>query len=176
MTTQDQTIDWEAELTLHREWMVRIARFRLRDPHLCEDLIQDVSLGVIRSNPVLDDPGRIRSWLYQAVVRRVADYLRKQYRQMHAIDELTQRDQTTRPDESWQWMLASEQRTLLAAAIKKLSESDRAILLLKFTHNWSCKKIGKPLGIAERAVEYRLVRAKQQLRSESIHLGGNENE
>jgi hypothetical protein len=37
MKTQHQIIDWETELPLHREWMVRIALFRLRDSHGSEE-------------------------------------------------------------------------------------------------------------------------------------------
>lgn len=176
MKTQEQTIDWEAELPLHREWMVELARCRLGDIHGSEDVVQDVILSVVRQNPSLEDLGKIRGWLYQAVVRRVADHLRVRYRQMRIVDEMTARETEAPCDDGWDWMLAKEQREFLATAIALLSERDREIVLLKFTRNWSYKQLGERFGIADRAVEYRLVRAKQLLRSELRRLNGYENE
>ena len=176
MKTQDQTIDWEAELPLHREWMIRIAQLRLRDPHGCEDVVQDVILSVVRQNPKLDNPNNIRSWLYQAVVRRVADHLRNQYRQVRAVDELSAAEELAHEEAGWDWLLANEQRDLLRIAVQSLSQQDREIVLLKFARNWSYKQLGERFGIAERAVEYKLVRAKQQLRTELQRLNGYEHE
>jgi RNA polymerase sigma factor (sigma-70 family) len=176
MKTQDQTIDWETELPLHREWMVRIAQFRLRDSHCSEDVVQDVFLSVVRQNPQLDDSNKIRSWLYQAVVRRVADHLRSQYRQVRVVDELSGLEENTQEDVGWDWMLANEQWDFLEIAIERLSKLDREIVLLKFTRNWSYKQLGERFGLAERSVEYRLVRAKQQLRTELQRLNGSEHE
>lgn len=176
MKTQDRTIDWQAELPLHREWMVRIAQFRLRDPHVSEDVVQDIMLGVIRQNPELVDPGKIRSWLYQAVVRRVADHLRTQYRQARAADELSATEELVHEEAGWDWLLANEQRSLLRIAVQELPQQDRELVFLRFTRAWSYKQLGERFGIAERAVEYRLVRAKQQLRSALQKLNGYEHD
>ena len=176
MTTQDQTIDWQAELPLHREWMLRIARFRLSDPPGCEDVVQDVLLSVVRQNPQLDDPRKIRGWLYQAVVRRVADHLRREYRQERAVDQLSAGEEEAQADSGWDWVLAAELRDLLGIAIQRLSQQDREIVLLKFTRNCSYRQLAERFGLAERAIEYRLVSAKRQLRAELQKLNGYEHE
>ena len=176
MSTQNQTIDWATELPLHREWMVQLARCRLGDPHGSEDIVQDVILSVVRQDPQLDDLDKIRSWLYRAVVRRVADHLRLRYRQMRMVDEISAREAEPPNDDGWDWMLAQEQRQFLAAAIQSLSEQDRELVLLKFTRNWSYRQLGERFGLADRAVEYRLVRVKQTLRSELRKLSGYEYE
>ena len=176
MRTQEQIIDWETELPLHREWMVQVARYRLGDLHGSEDVVQDVILSVVRQSPQLDKLKSIRGWLYQAVVNRVADHLRTRYRQTRVMDELSDREIEAEPEVGWNWLLAEEQRDSLAAAIQNLSQQDREIVLLKFTQNWSYRQLGERFGIADRAVEYRLVRAKLQLRAELQKLCGDDHE
>ncbi|MDG2223678.1 MAG: RNA polymerase sigma factor [Rubripirellula sp.] len=176
MRTQEHTIDWEAELPLHREWMVQIARSRLGDLHGSEDVVQDVILSAVRQNPRLDSFTNLRGWLYQAVVRRIADHLRTRYRQTRVIDELAERETEPVSETGWSWLLVEEQCDSLAVAIKKLSQQDRELVMLKFTQNWSYRQLGERFGIAERAIEYRLVRAKLQLRAELQKLCGDDHE
>ena len=51
-------------------------------------------------------------------------------------------------------------------AIKRLVRRDAEILLLKYTEDWSYRELAEHLGISESAVEARLHRARQRLRSE----------
>ncbi|MEM8668843.1 MAG: RNA polymerase sigma factor [Planctomycetota bacterium] len=176
MATTDQTIDWEAELPLHREWMLALARRRLGDSHASEDVVQEVLLSVVRQNPQLDDSTKVRSWLYQVVIRRVADHLRIRYRQPDSVGELTPTDEGSLQDGGWEWMLAKEQRHLLKVALGQLSDLERDIIMLKYTGNWSYQQLGERCGLSERAVEYRLVQAKQKLRKELQKLNGADHE
>jgi RNA polymerase sigma factor (sigma-70 family) len=176
MTTQDQAIDWETELPLHREWMLRVARFRLGDPHSSEDLVQGVLLSVVHQDPLLAEPGKLRGWLYQAVIRRISDHLRKQYREQKVVGEISTMESAKHEENGWDWMLAKEQRHVLGVAIERLDPLERQIILLKFTQSRSYKEIGESLGLSPRAVEYQLVRAKQKLRIELQKVTGNERE
>jgi len=176
MSITDQSIDWETELPLHREWMVRTALRRIGDAHASEDVVQDVILGVVRQNPRLDDVSKVRSWLYQVVIRRVADHLRIRYRDVRAVSEIAASENPCEQAESLDWMLASEQHDLLGIAIQRLPDVERQIILLKYTQNWSYKQLAAKLELSERAVEYQLVRAKQKLRHELQRLNGNEDE
>ncbi|MFT5523427.1 MAG: RNA polymerase sigma factor (sigma-70 family) [Pirellulaceae bacterium] len=190
MATQNQTINWEEQLEVHRKWLLTLARSRLDDSHSAEDILQDISLSVIRQNPQLEDPKKIRSWLYQVVVRRTTDYLRQRYRRELLLDRYSQFDERGQtdergqvdergqgePEQSWSWMLAAEQRELLQTALGQLPDEDRQLVLLKFTKNWSYKQLAEKFGRTERAVEYRLVRAKQQLRAELQRLNGSEDD
>jgi RNA polymerase sigma factor (sigma-70 family) len=176
MPTQNQTINWEQQLEDHREWLLKLARSRLDDPHSAEDILQDISLSIVRQNPQLEDVSKIRSWLYQVVVRRTTDYLRQRYRRERLVDEYSQRDNWEHEDQSWDWLLAGEQHKLLQSALKQLAAEDRQLIVLKFTENWSYKQLAEKFERSERAIEYRLVRAKQQLRAELQRLHGNEDE
>lgn len=176
MTTQNHTIDWAVAIPEHRGWMLRLACARLGDRHAAEDVVQEIVLGVVRSDPGLDGTDCVRPWLYQAVIRRTADHLRGRYRQQRLKESVSHMQQQAGNEmdlqDGLQWILAIEQRSLLERALKQLSKEDREILLLKFAQNWSYKKLSERFQIPERAVEYKLVRIKRQLRSEMVlHMG-----
>lgn len=175
MSTSARTIDWEAELPLHREWMVRVALDRLDDPHAAEDVVQDIILSVVRQDPSLEDNANLRGWLYQAVVRRVADHFRRQYRQQCSSGEpWTDADEPVGDDVDW--ILRTEKRHLLTTAMNQLPPTDREILLLKYVRNWTYKQISQRYDLGERAVEYRLTCAKRLLRNELRRIDGSEYE
>ena len=47
----------------------------------------------------------------------------------------------------------------------RLDDRDAELLLLKYTEDWSYRQIAANLGVSESAVEARLHRARQKLRS-----------
>ncbi|MCG8653150.1 MAG: sigma-70 family RNA polymerase sigma factor [Pirellulales bacterium] len=175
MATQNHTINWEQELAVHREWMRGLAQSRLGNPHEADDVLQDVCLAVVDRSPELRDPAKVRNWLYQLVVRKVADYQRRQYRNRRLVDQYAHTDRAVPYDQGgWDWVLATEQRTLLRVALERLPQADRELILLKFTRNWSYRQLGEHLGMDQRAVEYRLVRAKQALRAQLQQMHGDQ--
>ena len=156
--------------------MLRLAHSRLRDSHSSEDVVQDVLLNIANRNPQLEDLTKIRSWLYQAVVRRVADHFRSLYRRERVVHELSQSIEEHQEEEGLDRIATIETHEILRDAIGRLAGQDREIIVLKFTHNWSYKRIGERFSIPERAVEYRLVCAKRQLRKELQNLTGANDE
>ena len=52
-----------------------------------------------------------------------------------------------------------------------LSGADAEILLLKYGERWSYREIAERLGITEKAVDARLLRAEARLRHELAELG-----
>jgi RNA polymerase sigma factor (sigma-70 family) len=118
----------------------------------------------------------VPNWLYQAVVRRVADHFRSLYRRERVVHELSQSIEEHQEEEGLDRIATIETHEILRDAIGRLAGQDREIIVLKFTHNWSYKRIGERFSIPERAVEYRLVCAKRQLRKELQNLTGANDE
>lgn len=168
MTSADNptAIDWPAELLRHREWMHGVARARLGDEHAAEDVMQDVSLAVIRQNGRPTDPGKVRAWLYQVVVRRAADYFRKQYRQAQLVEEFAGDPAAVSHYDDAGWVTRSESSAILRAALGRMPDEDRQMFVLKYVENWSYRQLAERFQVSERTVEYRLVRAKQRLRTQ----------
>jgi RNA polymerase sigma-70 factor (ECF subfamily) len=60
--------------------------------------------------------------------------------------------------------LASETQENIQKALGKLPEIERQILMLKYAEGWSYKELAGHLGVQEDTIEYRLLRARKNLR------------
>ena len=69
-----------------------------------------------------------------------------------------------------QYLLADERRKMVRLALSKLNPRDAEMLLLKYTENWNYQIIGEHLGMTRSAVESRLHRARQKMRTELAKL------
>ena len=166
MNTQNAVIDWEVQLGAHREWMSRLAQSRLGDAHEAEDVTQEICLSVVRDQPVLRDPSRVRGWLYQLVVRRVTDCLRRRYRheKLNAEIGIERGTGATSGEDVWSWILAGEQRQALTRALQEMDATQRELIVLRYVHDHSYEQLAIRFDVSRRAIEYQLVRAKKQLR------------
>jgi RNA polymerase sigma-70 factor (ECF subfamily) len=60
---------------------------------------------------------------------------------------------------------------LTRQALLSLEGRDAEILLLKYGERWSYRQIAERLGITDKAVDCRLLRARERLRNELSRLG-----
>ena len=76
--------------------------------------------------------------------RRVADHLRNRFSQDNLIDGYARTAAVEEDGEDgWDWMLATEQRQLLGAALKRLPQEERQIVILKYTENWTYQQLSE---------------------------------
>ncbi len=68
------------------------------------------------------------------------------------------------------WLLHSERCQMVRTAMARLAARDSEILLLKYGEGWSYHDIAAHLGVSHSAVETRLHRARQRLRTELTSL------
>jgi RNA polymerase sigma-70 factor (ECF subfamily) len=118
----------------------------------------------------LNDPEKVAPWLYRLAVRQTLLYRRKQGRRRKMVDRYAQRfrpsEANNRQADPMAWLLAEERRTQVRLAMSRLPKRDAEILLLKYNEDWSYDTLAKHLGISQSAVEARLHRARQRLRTE----------
>lgn len=160
-------IDWSIELELHREWMRSIASSRLGNLHAADDVVQDASLAVIQQSGRPSDPARIRSWLYKVIVRRCADFQRREIseekRTMAWAERSCVDDQA---GDGSDWVMISERQQLLRVAMEKLPEIERCMMQRKYGEGLGYRQLADEFEVSERVVEYRLRRARDFLRAE----------
>jgi RNA polymerase sigma factor (sigma-70 family) len=68
-------------------------------------------------------------------------------------------------------LMRRERLELTRQAMARLAPRDAEILQLKYGERWSYRQLAGHLGITEKAVDCRLLRARAQLRSELAQLG-----
>lgn len=167
-------IDWPAVLAQHGRWLRTVVLSRLGEPQAVDEVMQEVSLAAVEQRAPLNDPAKVAPWLYRLAVMQSLMYRRKRGRQRKLSDRYAER---VRPGEGESktldplvWLMADEQRQLIRRALDHLPPRDAEILLLKYTEDWSYHQLAERLGVSHSAVEARLHRARQRLRSELAAL------
>jgi RNA polymerase sigma-70 factor (ECF subfamily) len=161
-------------LAEHGRWLRTVVCARLGEPQAVDEVMQEVSLAAVRQQAPLSDPEKVAPWLYRLAVRQTLLYRRKQGRRRKMIGRYADRFQPSEADnrqaDPLSWLLAEERAVQVRAAMSRLPKRDAEILMLKYNEDWSYQAIAEHLGISHSAVEARLHRARQRLRTELAAL------
>jgi RNA polymerase sigma-70 factor (ECF subfamily) len=172
--TRKAAIDWPAVLAEHGRWLRTVVLSRLGEPQAVDEVMQEVSLAAVAQRAPLADPTKVAPWLYRLAVMQSLLYRRKRGRQRKLVDRYAERVRPgagdSRVSDPLSWLLADERRALIRRALTHLPPRDAEILLLKYTEDWSYHQLAERLGISHSAVEARLFRARQRLRSELVAM------
>ena len=149
----------------HESWLRTVVRSRLNEADAVEDVMQNIALAIVRHRSVLHEVNRIGAWLYQIAVRQVLMYRRSSGRRRRMQDRLAADTAVRREQVSpLQSLLAIESQSTVTQALESLSELDRQILMLKYSEGWSYRELADHLGVQEDTIEYRLLKARKNLR------------
>ncbi len=158
---------WAADRLIreHDSW-VRSAIYAVAGrADLVDDVAQQVWTRVWERLPSLEDPQRLRSWLY-SVVRNVtidacmALQRQEQVRSVKAAGAVASR----RPESPSAALAADELRQTLLRAVQGLPVIYREPFVLRHLEGWSYAEIARTLNLSVDSVETRLVRARRLLR------------
>jgi RNA polymerase sigma-70 factor (ECF subfamily) len=139
--------------------LYRIARLILRDAELAEDATQEALVRAWRDLPALRDAERFDAWLYRLIVRACADIGRKRRRWNAEITLV--RSEPAEPDRA----SALADRDQLERAMRRLTDKQRAILVLSFHLQLTPPETAEALDIPVGTVKSRLHYAIQALRA-----------
>jgi RNA polymerase sigma factor (sigma-70 family) len=154
--------DHDAFTELARGAVTRLdqaARLVLRDPELARDAVQEALIRAWRDLPRLRDPERFDAWLYRLTVNACLDQARRRRRRPIEV-ELTPIDMPAASDMSG----ALADRELVDAAMQRLDEGGRAIVVLHYFLGLSLTDVAGTLGIPIGTVKSRLHRALGEMR------------
>lgn len=147
----------------HDRW-VRSAIFAVTGrSDAVDDIAQRVWTRAWRRLGTLDQPTKLRPWLY-AIARNTAldEIARRSTRAPQTpLAEAVVEDRRYEPSLT---MSRSEEHRRVLAAIRALPAEYREPLALRHLEDWSYAEIGDVLGLSREAVETRLVRARRMLR------------
>lgn len=152
----------------HRGWLARFILSRLRhDPASADDVLQDVSLAAWRSPTRPQADTDLRNWLCRIAIRQCALSVRRRTR----ARQLTLRA-GREPDSNGaaqvhdpiHWLVAGEDQASIRRAYQCLDENNRTLLTWKYLEHQTYRQIAARLGLTVDAAEYRVVKARAQLR------------
>jgi len=145
---------YEREKSALYGFLVRLAR----DPHVAADLFQNVWLKLARHAARLRSDSNLRAWLFTVARREYASFRRAQALDLSRVLALGL--EPAEPDDSAEY---DTRRLAFAAALGKLTDGDREVLLLAGVQGLEAEAASAVLGISDVAFRQRLARARRRL-------------
>ncbi len=157
---------------LFERYQVPLYNFFLRltrQASTSEDLVQEVFLRVLKYKHTFRGKGQFRGWLYQIARSARADHYRKHGRETELSEE--SQEMLVSAQAAVSESLEEEQRAaLVRAALERLPEAKREVLLMSRFQDLRYHEIARALGIAEGTVKVRVHRAMKDLREQFLQL------
>jgi|KBSSwiStaDraftv2_1062776.scaffolds.fasta_scaffold170375_1 RNA polymerase sigma factor (sigma-70 family) len=135
-----------------------VARRVVVDTHLAEDATQATFAALAREARHLAGRIFLSSWLHRTASNQAAKLVRGEMRR-RAREQEAFAMQSTPPESDWHQIAP-----MLDAALNKLAEADRAVILLRFFEKKTAREIGATLKLNEEAAQKRVERALERLR------------
>jgi RNA polymerase sigma factor (sigma-70 family) len=155
----------------HLGWICGMARRRLRDSHLAEDVAQAVFMLLHQKAPTFPADGAMVSWLHRttwyATEVAARGERRRRDRETHAAAMASQVELTDHgPQGEWEQLAP-----ILDQLICKLSRADREALLLRYFRDMSYTEVAEQTGTTAEAARKRVDRAIEKLRKFAANQG-----
>ena len=170
--------DWAAILRQHTAWLRTIVGARTQDPHVVDDVMQDVAIRVLGQQKPLNDMSRVAPWLYRVAMHQLLQHRRSNGRRKKRQERFAAGRTECSPDpDPLRSVIAVETQQQIHNSLDALPEQDRALLLLRHVEGWTHRQIADHLGISIDRVIYRIGRARRRMRVEWVHASKvNDNE
>ncbi|QTD52815.1 RNA polymerase sigma factor [Sulfidibacter corallicola] len=154
-------------LSEYGDLIARVAATYEADPHLREDLLQEIAVAIWRALPSFRNEASLKTFILRIAHNRGASFVGKQMRRPRTITMETEYTDRKPTPESVLIDAQSSKLTRLMTAIQQLPLSQRQIVALSL-EGLPYNEIADILGISVSNVGVRLNRAKKALRQ---HLG-----
>ncbi len=143
--------------------MFRLVHRMTGDEHLAQDLTHDTFVAVAEKGRQYTGRGSLRGWVFRIAANLAKERLRREKARRLRVEETLGRrsDRSEAPD--------TELRLVLDQALARLSEEQRAVLLLYDVDGYTHPEIAEMLNIAEGTSKARLSRARAHLRDVLRH-------
>ena len=132
---------------------------RVNDPHIAEDIVQDVLIKVYANRDSLRDDTKLRPWLYQITRNAITDYYRSAKNSVELPDELPLVEED---DESVSKVLAD---CCIRPFIEQLPTPYREAILLSELEELTQAEVAQRQGISLSGAKSRVQRGRKMLKA-----------
>jgi RNA polymerase sigma-70 factor (ECF subfamily) len=153
----------------HKDQVYSIAYRYSGNEAVALDIAQETFLKLFSAIRDFRGDARFDSWLYRLVVNCCIDDRRRGRRLVAAVDGLVDFLRTT-SDTALEDLLRSEVEDNVQAAVARLPEDQRIVIVLRYTEGLSYDQIAQILGCSSGTVASRLNRAHKVLERHLAHL------
>jgi RNA polymerase sigma-70 factor (ECF subfamily) len=166
---------FEEVVRAHSGRLMSVARRFMRNDEDARDVLQEAFISMHRAIHTFESGARLSTWLHRITVNCALMKIRsRKCRPEIAIDDLMPRfsEDGHHVDPPCPWtedtdvaMAREQTRVMVRAAIDRLPENYRSVLLLRDIEELDTEETAQVLGISANAVKVRLHRAHQALRT-----------
>jgi RNA polymerase sigma-70 factor (ECF subfamily) len=142
--------------------LFRVAYRIANSKEAAEDLCQDSFFRLYEKNIVFPNPDEAKYWLIRVVKNASLNYAKRKERERKAYQRAF-REEIKREESGESALVRKETSREVEAALEKLPENLRIVLILKEYAEMNYKEIGRVLGISEGNVKVRVFRARERL-------------
>lgn len=152
--------------------LYRIAYRIALSEEAAEDLCQDAFSRLHEKQMVFPNPEEAKYWLIRVVKNAALNYAKRKERERKAYEKAFREDRRE-PETGEGLFLREESKTEVRAALDRLPDNLRMVLMLKEYGELNYKEIGRVLGINEGNVKVRVFRAREHLAAMMTKDGTN---
>ena len=134
------------------------------DRHRAEELFQEVFLAVWTRRRTYEPQRRFRPWLYGIAVNKCRADFRKRTRLPVVFDEASAEPLTSADPSPAEAAIAAETATVVAAAVTRLPEAQRTVLVMRIWNGLSYGEIAESLDLAQATVRSHMFHALAAVR------------
>lgn len=169
---------YEELVRLYSGRLIALARQILGDEDLARDAVQDAFLSAFRAMDRFNGDARLSSWLHRIVTNAALAKLRSKRRRPETfiteefgvaadedpLDRAELSDPTMGPVRVDNEIARRQEAKFVQDCIASLKENHRAVLTLRYIHQYDTEQTARILGVGQNTVKTRLLRARGALR------------
>jgi RNA polymerase sigma-70 factor (ECF subfamily) len=153
-------------------WAVHCCR---RDHRDAEEVLQTVYLKILDGRARFDGRSALRTWLFAVIRRTAADQRRRRLLHDWWHAALGEGDAVASSNPGPERLLQDgEERDVLSAALARLAERQRQVLLLVFYHGCTVEQAAAVMGVGIGSARRHYARGKERMRALLEELGWTE--
>ncbi|MEC8556287.1 MAG: sigma-70 family RNA polymerase sigma factor [Planctomycetota bacterium] len=158
----------------HEDWLRTSLLARLGNRDEVEEVMQEVAVAAANQSAKEEPVDRVGPWLYRVAMRQMMLFRRKAGRRRKLINNVVEAKQPTEEDtrgrSPLEFLISTERQEEVRQAMRKMTERDRQLLMLKYVEGLSYGQIATRVGVTASAVQSRLHRARALLRKELLSM------
>ena len=151
----------EMVIQKYREPLYFHARYIVKDHQEAYDVVQEVFIKAMREQRLFNDEFKIKAWLFRVTSNLCFNQVRNRKRRGAILDTMM-KPEAFGADQI-ETIFAGEQRNEVMAALDKMSEDHKEILILRYYDDLSYSEIADVLQVKLGTVMSRLSRARVRL-------------
>jgi len=146
----------------------------LRDREMALDMVQEIYLKVLNKYENINDKNKLKAYLFRTAYNMALNYKRDDAKHKNRLESNFDNIILNVPDAPDIILESTERRERIKAAIEKLAEKQKEVVLHRFYNDMKISEIAEIMKVSEGTVKVHLARGLQNLKKQLYNTIGKE--